>query len=87
MVGVGAGLGKHPPAGSNNGYSSIVFQPPSQGVLVIEMDFRGIKEMDFFIYCVFWLGRGGAGFWLPQGKGRRRRSLFENYFIDSDSGE
>ena len=54
MVGVGAGLGKHPPAGSNNGYSSIVFQPPSQGVLVIEMDFRGIKEMDFFIYCVFW---------------------------------
>ena len=46
MVGVGAGLGKHPPAGSNNGYSSIVFQPPSQGVLVIEMDFRGIKERE-----------------------------------------
>ena len=53
MVGVGAGLGKHPPAGSNNGYSSIVFQPPSQGVLVIEMDFRGIKEMDFFYLLCF----------------------------------
>ena len=102
MVGVGAGLGEssHLNLGGAGGDERDGFHVNNRernGFYFFVCIFTYLITGAGIGYLIFlyplrnsggvWLGRGGAGFWLPQGKGRRRRSLFESYFIDSDSGE
>lgn len=102
MVGVGAGLGEssHLNLGGAGGDERDGFHVNNRernGFYFFVCIFTYLITGAGIGYLIFWyplrnsggvwLGRGGAGFWLPQGKGRRRRSLFENSFIDSDSGE